>query len=68
MQFLLTTNIFIKRRLGGFSGYMKKQTKPPINTMRALWHQGQGLSPGWMAAASWQVACIQGLAQTMENP
>ena len=67
MQFLLT-KIFIKRRLGGFHDEYAKQGKVIINPMKTLQPEGQGLSPGWMAAASWQVAYIQSITQTVENP
>lgn len=48
-----------------------KQNKPWENHNKL--HEGSllsgdGLSLGCTAAASWQVACVQGLAQTMENP
>lgn len=67
MQFLLT-KIFIKKRLGGFQDEYAKQEKVTINPMKTRQPEGQGLSPGWMAAASWQVAYIQSITQTMENP
>lgn len=67
MQFLLT-KIFIKKRLGGFQDEYAKQGKVTINPMKTFQPGGQGLSPGWKAAASWQAAYIQSIAQTMENP
>ena len=67
MQFLLT-KIFIKKSLGGFQDECAKQGKVTTNPVKTPQPRGQGLSPGWKAAASWQVAYIQGLAQTMENP
>ena len=67
MQFLLT-KIFIKKRLGGFQDGYAKQGKVTINPMKTLQPEGQGLSPGWVAAATWQVAYIQSITQTVENP
>lgn len=61
MQFPLT-KIFIKKSWGGFHDKYETQRKVTINPGKTLQHRGQGLSPGWMVAASWQAAYVQGLA------